>query len=58
MVLPLSDGDDNAGGISADAISALRYALATFQFTPWLGRERLAHDVELEDVGSCSARLG
>jgi uncharacterized membrane protein len=48
-VLLLSDGDDNAGGISADAISALR-ARHIPVHTVGFGRERAAHDVELDDA--------
>ena len=48
-VVLLSDGDDNAGGISADAISALR-ARHIPVHTVGFGHERSAHDVELEDV--------
>jgi uncharacterized membrane protein len=48
-VVLLSDGDDNAGGISADAINALR-ARHIPVHTVGFGRERAAHDVELDDV--------
>jgi len=48
-VVLLSDGDDNAGGISADAISSLR-ARHIPVHTVGFGRERAAHDVELEDA--------
>ncbi len=48
-VVLLSDGDDNTGGISADAISALR-ARHIPVHTVGFGRERAAHDVELDDV--------
>jgi uncharacterized membrane protein len=48
-VVLLSDGDDNAGGISADAISALR-ARHIPVHTVGFGRERASHDVELDDV--------
>src|ERR1700722_8642486 len=48
-VVLLSDGDDNAGGISADAISALR-ARHIPVHTVGFGRERAGHDVELDDV--------
>ena len=48
-VVLLSDGDDNAGGISADAISALR-ARHIPVHTVGFGHERSTHDVELEDV--------
>ena len=48
-VLLLSDGDDNAGGISADAISALR-ARHIPVHTVGFGRERAEHDVELDDA--------
>jgi uncharacterized membrane protein len=45
----LSDGDDNAGGIDPDAISALR-ARHIPVHTVGFGRERAAHDVELDDA--------
>ena len=48
-VVLLSDGDDNTGGISADAINALR-ARHVPVHTVGFGRERAAHDVELDDV--------
>jgi uncharacterized membrane protein len=48
-VVLLSDGDDNAGGIDADAISALR-ARHIPVHTVGFGRERAAHDVELDDA--------
>jgi uncharacterized membrane protein len=48
-VVLLSDGGDNTGGISADSISALR-ARHIPVHTVGFGRERAAHDVELEDV--------
>ncbi len=48
-VVLLSDGDDNSGGIGADAISALR-ARHIPVHTVGFGRERAAHDVELEDA--------
>src|SRR5580700_3825083 len=48
-VVLLSDGDDNTGGISADAISALR-ARHIPVHTVGFGRERAEHDVELDDV--------
>jgi len=48
-VVLLSDGDDNTGGIGADAISALR-ARHIPVHTVGFGRERAAHDVELEDA--------
>jgi uncharacterized membrane protein len=48
-VVLLSDGDDNSGGISADAINALR-ARHIPVHTVGFGRERAAHDVELDDV--------
>src|SRR5579863_3329718 len=48
-VVLLSDGDDNAGGISADAISALR-ARHIPVHTVGFGRERAVHDVELDDA--------
>jgi uncharacterized membrane protein len=48
-VVLLSDGDDNTGGISADTISALR-ARHIPVHTIGFGRERAAHDVELDDA--------
>ena len=48
-VVLLSDGDDNAGGIDADAISALR-ARRIPVHTVGFGRERAEHDVELDDA--------
>src|SRR5271155_1783635 len=48
-VVLLSDGEDNAGGVSADAISALR-ARHIPVHTVGFGRERAAHDVELDDA--------
>jgi uncharacterized membrane protein len=48
-VVLLSDGADNTGGISADAISALR-ARHIPVHTVGFGRERAAHDVELDDA--------
>ncbi len=48
-VVLLSDGDDNSGGISADVISALR-ARHIPVHTVGFGRERAAHDVELDDA--------
>jgi len=48
-VILLSDGDDNTGGISADTISALR-ARHIPVHTVGFGRERAAHDVELDDA--------
>jgi uncharacterized membrane protein len=48
-VVLLSDGDDNTGGISADAIDALR-ARHIPVHTVGFGRERAEHDVELDDV--------
>src|ERR1700722_3861007 len=48
-VVLLSDGDDNSGGISSDAISALR-ARHIPVHTVGFGRERAGHDVELDDV--------
>src|ERR1700685_1274528 len=48
-VVLLSDGDDNAGGITADPISALRARHIPIH-TVGFGRERAAHDVELDDV--------
>ncbi len=56
-VVLLSDGDDNTGGISADAISALR-ARHIPVHTVGFGRERAAHDVELDDVVGRPARAG
>src|SRR5580658_4287423 len=48
-VVLLSDGDDNSGGISADAINALR-ARHIPVHTVGFGRERAGHDVELDDA--------
>jgi uncharacterized membrane protein len=48
-VVLLSDGDDNTGGVSADAINALR-ARHIPVHTVGFGRERAAHDVELDDA--------
>ena len=48
-VVLLSDGADNSGGIGADAIGALR-ARHIPVHTVGFGRERAAHDVELEDA--------
>ncbi|MGP0074941.1 MAG: glutamine amidotransferase [Bryobacteraceae bacterium] len=48
-VVLLSDGDDNTGGISADAINALRVRHIPVH-TVGFGRERAAHDVELDDA--------
>ena len=48
-VVLLSDGDDNTGGIGADTISALR-ARHIPVHTVGFGRERAAHDVELDDA--------
>jgi uncharacterized membrane protein len=48
-VVLLSDGDDNTGGISADAINALR-ARHIPVHTVGFGRERTERDVELDDA--------
>jgi uncharacterized membrane protein len=48
-VVLMSDGDDNAGGISTDTINALR-ARHIPVHTVGFGRERAAHDVELDDA--------
>jgi uncharacterized membrane protein len=48
-VVLLSDGDDNSGGISADAISALR-ARHIPVHTVGFGREHAEHDVELDEA--------
>jgi uncharacterized membrane protein len=48
-VVLLSDGDDNSGSISPDAINALR-ARHIPVHTVGFGREHAAHDVELDDV--------
>jgi uncharacterized membrane protein len=48
-VVLLSDGDDNSGGVSADAISALR-ARHIPVHTVGFGRERAQHDAELDDA--------
>src|SRR5271167_4680048 len=48
-VVLLSDGDDNTGGIADSAISSLR-ARHIPVHTVGFGRERAAHDVELDDA--------
>jgi len=48
-VVLLSDGDDNSGGVSADAINALR-ARHIPVHTVGFGREHAQRDVELEDA--------
>src|SRR5580658_5957296 len=48
-VVLLSDGDDNSGGISSDAINALR-ARHIPVHTVGFGREHASHDVELDDA--------
>ncbi|HLK69597.1 MAG TPA: glutamine amidotransferase [Bryobacteraceae bacterium] len=48
-VVLLSDGGDNSGGISTDAINTLR-ARHIPVHTVGFGRERAEHDVELDDV--------
>ena len=48
-VVLLSDGDDNAGGIDAEAINALR-ARHIPVHTVGFGREHAGHDVELDDA--------
>ncbi|HWF08594.1 MAG TPA: vWA domain-containing protein [Bryobacteraceae bacterium] len=48
-VVLLSDGGDNTGGISTDAINALR-ARHIPVHTVGFGREHAAHDIELDDV--------
>ena len=48
-VVLLSDGADNAGGVSADAISALRARHIPIH-TVGFGREHAFHDVELDDA--------
>jgi len=48
-VVLLTDGDDNTGGIGEDAISALR-ARHIPVHTVGFGRERAAHDIELDDA--------
>lgn len=48
-VVLLSDGGDNSGSISADAINELR-ARHIPVHTVGFGRERAAHDVELDDA--------
>ncbi len=49
-VVLLSDGDDNSGGVGTEAINALR-ARHIPVHTVGFGRERAAHDVELDDAG-------
>jgi uncharacterized membrane protein len=48
-VVLLSDGDDNTGGIGPDAINALR-ARHIPVHTVGFGRERAAHDIEMDDA--------
>src|SRR5438876_5256818 len=48
-IVLLSDGADNSGGVSLDTISALR-ARHIPVHTVGFGRERLAHDVEIDDA--------
>ncbi len=48
-VILLSDGSDNSGGVSAEAISALR-ARHIPVHTVGFGREHAAHDVELDQA--------
>jgi uncharacterized membrane protein len=48
-VVLLSDGDDNSGGIGEDAIQALRGRHIPVH-TVGFGRERVQHDVELDDA--------
>ncbi|HEX5230242.1 MAG TPA: glutamine amidotransferase [Bryobacteraceae bacterium] len=48
-VVLLSDGGDNTGGVSPDAINALR-ARHIPVHTVGFGRERAAHDVEVDDA--------
>ncbi|HTX36759.1 MAG TPA: vWA domain-containing protein [Bryobacteraceae bacterium] len=48
-VVLLSDGDDNSGGLPADAVAALR-ARHIPVHTVGFGREHAAHDVELDDA--------
>jgi len=48
-VVLLSDGDDNAGGIGADTINALR-ARHLPVHTVGFGREHAVHDVEMDDA--------
>ena len=48
-VVLLSDGDDNSGGIGAEAINALR-ARHIPVHTVGFGREHAGHDVELDDA--------
>jgi uncharacterized membrane protein len=48
-VVLLSDGDDNSGGLAADAVAALR-ARHIPVHTVGFGREHAAHDVELDDA--------
>jgi uncharacterized membrane protein len=48
-IVLLTDGGDNTGGISPDVISALR-ARRIPVHTVGFGRERAAHDVEIEDA--------
>jgi len=48
-VVLLTDGADNSGGISADAVNTLRSRHIPIH-TVGFGRERAGHDVELDDV--------
>src|SRR5580692_5715471 len=48
-VVLFSDGDDNAGGIGADTISALRARHIPVQ-TVGFGKERAGHDVEMDEA--------
>ena len=48
-VVLLSDGDDNSGGVSSDAVSSLR-ARHIPVHTVGFGREHAAHDIELDEA--------
>jgi len=48
-IVLLSDGDDNTGGVDADAINVLR-ARHIPVHTVGFGKERAAHDVEMDDA--------
>ena len=48
-IVLLSDGADNAGGIDVDTIAALRNRRIPVH-TVGFGRERMAHDIEIDDA--------
>jgi uncharacterized membrane protein len=55
-VLLLSDGSDNSGGVDLDTIAQIRRARVPVH-TVGFGRERLARDVEISDVGAPARAL-